>query len=108
MSFEKITPSRSHHTAGRHSMINEKGSFGTINDSLKGTHVPKTLTIEEVDAIAYHLVDKFRNPGGLKFYQKVAWHIPAGTIDRLVATAFDRGSNPSRYFTTLAKQEMGA
>lgn len=90
----------------RVSMINEEGFFETINDSLKGPSMPLPLKTEDVDATAQYLVDKFRNPGGLKFYQKTAWHIPRGTIDRLVVLAFDRGQNPGRYFTTLINKEM--
>jgi hypothetical protein len=104
VSFEKITPNRAFHTAGR--QINEKQVSSKPSMIIEGDLRPNSLTIEEVDAIAYHLVDKFRNPGGLKFYQKAAWHIPLGTIDRLVAISFERGSNPSRYFTTLVKQEL--
>jgi hypothetical protein len=89
------------------SMINEKGFSETINDSLKVTNVPLSLRTEDVDATAQYLADKFRNPGGLKFYQKVAWYIPRGTIDRLVALAFERGSDPARYFTALANKELG-
>lgn len=89
------------------SMVNEKRFFEPINDSLKVTNVPLSLTIEDVDATAQYLVEKFCNPGGLKFYQKVAWHVSRGTIDRLVALAFERGKVPGRYFSTLAMKEMG-
>lgn len=104
MSFEKIAP-RQYHTAGR--QLNEKQVLRTFNDSLKVTCVPLSLRVEDVDATAHYLAEKFRNPGGLKFYQKTAWYVPRGTIDRLVALAFERGSNPARYFTTLVKKEAG-
>lgn len=105
-----------HSTSQRETIINKKGFSETSNKlnksliieslTIEGSKEPLKLTIEEVNATAVYLVDKFSNPAGLRFYLKVAWHIPRGSIDRLVVLAFERGKRPGLYFSALAKKEM--
>jgi hypothetical protein len=97
--------------ARKHSMTNEPKVGTTLNESMtndsliiEGTKSPKT--IEGTERLAHYLVEKFSNPAGYQFYLKVAWRVDGGTIDRLVATAFEKGEQPAKYFSTCARRAM--
>lgn len=64
-------------------------------------------TVDNVENKAQWLLGKFKSPTSYKFYCKVAWELPDATIDRLVATATEKGTNPGAYFNKLAQKEMG-
>lgn len=54
---------------------------------------------------AMYLSDKFKNPGGMQFYLKVAWNLTDNYIDWLVEYSF-RKKDPSRYFVSVANKKM--
>ena len=54
---------------------------------------------------AIYLSEKFKNPGGMQFYLKVAWNLTDSYIDWLVDYSF-RKDNPSRYFVSVASKKM--
>lgn len=67
---------------------------------------PSDKLSDAVEAKAGWLVEKFQSPTSYKFYCKVAYALPFGLIDRLVALAFDKGKVPGAYFNKLAQKEM--
>lgn len=69
---------------------------------------PRTeKTQDSTNQIADYLVDKFQSPEFKPLFLKVAWRLDRGTIDRLVATAFELGTNKRAYFISLVKKEKG-
>ena len=62
-------------------------------------------TIEATERLAHHLVETFGKPAGYEFYLKVAWG-GRGTIERLVAMAFEKGESPTRYFSKCARRAV--
>ena len=54
---------------------------------------------------AMYLANKFHNPGGMKFYLKVAWNLTDQYIDWLVEYS-SKKDNPSRYFVSVASKKM--
>lgn len=54
---------------------------------------------------AMYLSDRFQNPGGIKFYLKVAWNLTDSYIDWLVEYSFKK-KEPSRYFVSVANKKM--
>jgi hypothetical protein len=64
-------------------------------------------TQDSTQQLANYLMDKFGDTNGdfENLFLKVAWRLDKGTIDRLVATAFELGKNPRAYFITLVKKE---
>ena len=87
------------------SVISESLEFAKANITESVISDPKR--VNETEATATYLVDKFHHPDGKKFYYKVAWRLDRNVIDRLVALAFDKGNSPARYFSVCAKREMG-
>lgn len=54
---------------------------------------------------ALYLSNKFHNPGGLKFYLKVAWNLTDDYIDWLVDYS-QRKTDPSKYFVFVANKRI--
>lgn len=65
----------------------------------------RVKTQQSTDRKAHWLVDKFNSPEFLPVFRKVAWRLDDGTIDRLVAAAFEMGDNPRAYFIGSVKKE---
>ena len=62
-------------------------------------------TQESTEKLAAYLCDKFESPDHMNLFLKVAWRLDKGTIDRLVGTAFELGTNKRAYFIALVKKE---
>ena len=62
-------------------------------------------TQESTEQLADYLVNKFQSPEFKPLFLKVAWRLDKGTIDRLVGTAFELGTNKRAYFIALVKKE---
>lgn len=60
---------------------------------------------KQTERIADQLVDKFKSPGYRPFFLKVAWRFDEDTINRNVATALERATNPRAYFIAVMKRE---
>ena len=65
----------------------------------------KSRTSRSVDAIADKLVHTFDNPDRRRYYCRVAWRLPEGTIWRLAEQA-QNGHSPAKLFTALCQEEM--
>lgn len=76
--------------------------LGLRGDRNKLINNPK---LTKINYIADSLVEKLGSKNHLPFYQKVAWRLDGGTIDRLLATALECGNNPRALFICLVKQE---
>lgn len=85
----------------------EKNSITTILGTRKlETKYPRTPRTQlSTDKLADYLVDKFESPEYRPFFLRVAWHLDRGTIDRLMAAAFELGTNKRAYFIGCVKKE---
>lgn len=54
---------------------------------------------------ALYLVDKFKNPSGLKFYLKCAWNLTDEYLDWLTEYS-QKKKSPAHYFISVANQRM--
>lgn len=68
-----------------------------------GPRIPRSQF--NTDRIADHLVDKFKSPGYRNFFLHIAWRFEEDTINKHVATAFEKGNNPRAYFIRLMKNQ---
>jgi hypothetical protein len=68
--------------------------------------IPRTPRTQlSTDKLADYMVEKFKSPEFKPFFLRVAWHLDKGTIDRLMATAIELGTNKRAYFIALVKKE---
>lgn len=65
----------------------------------------KNYTEKLAQQKAMYLADKFKNPGGMNFYLKVAWNLNDEYIDWLVEYSFKKTS-PEKYFVAVANMKM--
>ncbi len=83
-----------------------KSSKRRFEYSIRNTKRNKRAYSEEMaQQRASYLSSKFRNPGGMKFYLKVAWNLTDDYIDWLVEYSLTK-ANPSRYFVAVANKQM--
>lgn len=59
-----------------------------------------------IELVANHLVEKLHSPQSWEFYCKVAYALDQPTINRLLATAIEKGRNPGGLFNYLSRKEM--
>lgn len=65
----------------------------------------KEYSEKEAQNKASYLASKFKNPGGMKFYLKVAWNLTDEYIDWLVKYSNGK-TEPAKYFVSVANMKM--
>lgn len=84
-------------------ILNDNERF--IKPSMNNESLRDTNPLEAEDTARY-LVEQFKSQDSWEFYCKVAYRLPRTTIDRLVATAKEKGNNPGALFNFLARKEV--
>lgn len=82
--------------------------FGSLLGRTK--EISKSLgprrTQKATDKMADYLVDTLQAPEYRPAFNKIAWRLDDGTIQRIVGTAKEVATNPRAYFITSAKNEI--
>lgn len=76
-----------------------------VNNTNTKTQAHLAQTLPQVKIIADKLAERLNNPSRLKFYYKVAWHLPESKIFVNLEIALT-GHDPVRYFSFLCIQDM--
>jgi len=86
-------------------LLNDSERFKKPSSDSDNVNVRK-IDDEYAEGRADYLVFKLQAPGSRKYFLKVSYKLPDGTVDRLIATAIEKGRSPLKLFIHLAEREM--